>query len=250
MESFLRNPEKICKIDGAKNTETEKRGFFNAIDTCQKVFHTADHINTDSIFLPKKSSCIMCNLNQLKKSSLEDSYDLILADPPWANKSAKRKQTYATYENSKDLNSQFESIPFELATKYTAIWVTNNSKVTEFVEKYMQDLDFHRKLTIYWVKITSKNELVTPLESLHKKPFEKLMVFGRGVGDLDCIFEDVCLFGVPSKHSQKPFLHFWLEEYLATDSPIEFFARTTVGHGWTSFGNDPLEFNSLHYFHF
>ena len=230
------------------NVETDKRGSFNAIDTYQTRFSTEDHIRTTSIFLPKKSSCIMCNLNQLKKNNLATSYDLILADPPWSNKSAKRKRTYTTYENSENLNPQFQNIPFELGTKYIAIWVTNNSKVIEFVENYMRDLNFRRKLTIYWVKVTSKNELVTPLDSLHKKPYEKLVVFEKNL--INDPSENICLFGVPSKHSQKPFLHFWLENYLKVTAPIEFFARTTVGHGWTSCGNDPLEFNSLEYFEF
>jgi len=245
---FLRKPDKTVRIDDAMNTEVKLQGSFNPIDTYQTKFFTEDHIRTSAIFLPKKSCCIMCNLNQLKKNNLSDSYDLILADPPWSNKSAKRKRKYATYENSENLNSHFQSIPFELATKYIAIWVTNNSKVIEFVENYMLELNFHRKLTIYWVKITCKNELIVPLDSLHKKPYEKLMVFEKG--SINTLPEIICLFGVPSIHSQKPFLHFWLAQYLAIKSPIEFFARTTVGHGWTSCGNDPLEFNSLEYFEF
>ena len=109
-----------------------------------------------------------------------------------------------------------------------------------------------------WVKITNpiataqkQPELTSPLDSFHKKPFERLWIFEilgeerlkqAETNDV----ETELIFATPSQfHSMKPFLHEFLVEKLDSKKPIELFSRRVVGNGWTNWGNECLSFNEV-----
>lgn len=123
----------------------------------------------------------------------------------------------------------------------------------------------------YWVKICSTGELVFPLNSPHKKPFERILIgrFGKraapasrgkggasgGGGGADSTSaasarttfpSERVLLSIPClQHSRKPTLGAVLAPYLPDNyTGLELFARNLLP-GWTSFGNEVLKFNQL-----
>ena len=59
-------------------------------------------------------------------------YDLIVMDPPWENKSAKRLKTYDYLADSDLLTMPLSSLAADGAL--IAVWVTNNERLHSFVE--------------------------------------------------------------------------------------------------------------------
>lgn len=90
---------------------------------------------------------------------------------------------------------QIKSLPVPLLLAPGAlvgIWVTNKQKYLRFTKT---ELFPHWSVELvaewYWVKVTRKGELVTDLDSPHKKPYEPLLL-GRYKAKMDCL-ETSCL---------------------------------------------------------
>ncbi|XP_023598669.1 N(6)-adenine-specific methyltransferase METTL4 [Trichechus manatus latirostris] len=111
----------------------------------------------------------------------------------------------------------------------------------------------------HWVKITKSGEFVFPLDSLHKKPYEGL-VLGRvrektalPLRNADekvlPIPDHKLIVSVPcTLHSHKPPLAEILKDYIKQDGEyLELFARN-LQPGWTSWGNEVLKFQHVDYF--
>ncbi|NXL44037.1 METL4 protein, partial [Podilymbus podiceps] len=204
-----------------------------------------------SSFLLSDISCLQPLLNYKKK------YDVIVIDPPWENKSIKRSNRY-TYLSS----WQIKQIPVPaLAAPNCLIvtWVTNRQKHLRFVKDELYPHWSVKTLAEWhWVKITRSGELVFPLDSLHKKPYE-VLVLGRVHGDVKEALrksEDVLpipehklIVSIPcSLHSHKPPLTAVLAEFIKPGVEcLELFARN-LQPGWTSWGNEVLKFQHIDYF--
>ncbi|KAH0617798.1 hypothetical protein JD844_016393 [Phrynosoma platyrhinos] len=112
----------------------------------------------------------------------------------------------------------------------------------------------------YHLKITRSGEFVFPLDSVHKKPYE-ILVLGRVQGSTDVplrISEGKVLPPIPAQklivsvpctlHSHKPPLTEILKEYAKPEVEcLELFARN-LQPGWTSWGNEVLRFQHMDYF--
>ncbi|KAM4908394.1 N(6)-adenine-specific methyltransferase METTL4 isoform 2-T2 [Sylvia borin] len=129
-----------------------------------------------SSFLLSDISCLQPLLNYKKK------YDVIVIDPPWENKSVKRSNRYSHLSSW-----QIKQIPVpELAAPncLVVMWVTNRQKHLRFVKDELYPHWSVKTLAEWhWVKITTAGEFVLPLDSLHKKPYE-VLVLGRVQGDV------------------------------------------------------------------
>jgi N6-adenosine-specific RNA methylase IME4 len=150
-----------------------------------------------------------------------------------------------------------------------AVWITNNARhLREAKEVLFPNWGLELVGEWYWIKVCSSAELVFSLESLHKKPYERLLIgrFGRkqgaraGSGPAKARSSAASptsspplplparrvLISVPSaQHSRKPPLGDVLGPYLAQHfAAMEIFARN-LHPGWTSFGNEALLFNQL-----
>ncbi|NXU47076.1 METL4 protein, partial [Turnix velox] len=205
----------------------------------------------ESSFLLSDISCLQPLLNYKKK------YDVIVIDPPWENKSIKRSNRYSYLSSW-----QIKQIPVPALAAPNCLvvtWVTNRQKHLRFVKDELYPHWSVKTLAEWhWVKITRAGEFVFPLDSLHKKPYE-VLVLGRVQGDVKEALrksEDVLpipehklIVSIPcSLHSHKPPLAAVLAEFLKPDVEcLELFARS-LQPGWTSWGNEVLKFQHIDYF--
>ncbi|NXU87250.1 METL4 protein, partial [Xiphorhynchus elegans] len=205
-----------------------------------------------SSFLLSDISCLQPLLNYKKK------YDVIVIDPPWENKSVKRSNRYNLLSSS-----QIKQIPVPALAAPNCLvvtWVTNRQKHLRFVKDELYPHWSVKTLAEWhWVKITNAGEFVLPLDSLHKKPYE-VLVLGRIQGDVEealsrksegvlPIPEHKLIVSIPcTLHSHKPPLTAVLAEFLKPDVEcLELFARN-LQPGWTSWGNEVLKFQHTDYF--
>ncbi|NWQ78727.1 METL4 protein, partial [Columbina picui] len=204
-----------------------------------------------SSFLLSDISCLQPLLNYKKK------YDVIVIDPPWENKSLKRSNRYSYLSSW-----QIKQIPVPALAAPNCLvvtWVTNRQKHLRFVKDELYPHWSVKTLAEWhWVKITRAGEFVLPLDSLHKKPYE-VLVLGRVQGDIKETLrksEDVLpipehklIVSIPcSLHSHKPPLTAVLAEFIKPDVEcLELFARN-LQPGWTSWGNEVLKFQHIDYF--
>ncbi|NXX88511.1 METL4 protein, partial [Centropus bengalensis] len=204
-----------------------------------------------SSFLLSDISCLQPLLNYKKK------YDVIVIDPPWENKSVKRSNRYSYL-----CSWQIKQIPVPALAAPNCLvvtWVTNRQKHLRFVKDELYPHWSVKTLAEWhWVKITRAGEFVLPLDSLHKKPYE-VLVLGRVQGgeeealrkteDVPPIPEHKLIVSIPcSLHSHKPPLTAVLAEFMKPDVEcLELFARN-LQPGWTSWGNEVLKFQHIDYF--
>ncbi|NXN57714.1 METL4 protein, partial [Rynchops niger] len=204
-----------------------------------------------SSFLLSDISCLQPLLNYKKK------YDVIVIDPPWENKSVKRSNRYSHLSSW-----QIKQIPVPTLAAPDCLvvtWVTNRQKHLRFVKDELYPHWSVKTLAEWhWVKITRAGEFVLPLDSLHKKPYE-VLVLGRVQGDVKEALrkpEDVLpipehklIVSIPcSLHSHKPPLTAVLAEFIKPDVEcLELFARN-LQPGWTSWGNEVLKLQHTDYF--
>ncbi|XP_047424336.1 N(6)-adenine-specific methyltransferase METTL4 isoform X2 [Mugil cephalus] len=186
------------------------------------------------------------------------SFDLIVMDPPWENKSVKRSRRYGSLPST-----QLKRLPIPLLASPNCLvvaWVTNRPSHLRFVR---DELYPHWGVEVvaewFWVKVTASGQFVFPLDSPHKKPYE-ILVLGRyrpSAGPSasssekpEVPVEDRRLIvSVPSAlHSQKPSLSEVLKPYVGAEGKcLELFARS-LQPGWTSWGNEVLKFQHTSYF--
>ncbi|NWS83936.1 METL4 protein, partial [Toxostoma redivivum] len=208
--------------------------------------------------VPPKSSLLLSDISCLQPLlNYKKKYDVIVIDPPWENKSVKRSNRYSHLSSW-----QIKQIPVpELAAPncLVVMWVTNRQKHLRFVKDELYPHWSVKTLAEWhWVKITTAGEFVLPLDSLHKKPYE-VLVLGRVQADVKealrktesvlPIPEHQLIVSIPcSLHSHKPPLAAVLAEFIKPDAEcLELFARN-LQPGWTSWGNEVLKFQHIDYF--
>ncbi|XP_058412855.1 N(6)-adenine-specific methyltransferase METTL4 isoform X5 [Diceros bicornis minor] len=186
------------------------------------------------------------------------TYDVIVIDPPWPNKSVKRSNRYSYLSPL-----QIKQLPVpKLAAPNCLVvtWVTNRQKHLRFVkEELYPSWSVEIVAEWHWVKITTSGEFVFPLDSPHKKPYEGL-ILGRVREEtaLPLRNADVRVLPIPDHklivsvpctlHSHKPPLAEVLKDYIKPDGEcLELFARN-LQPGWTSWGNEVLKFQHVDYF--
>ena len=179
---------------------------------------------------------------------MNNKYDVIVIDPPWQNKSAKRGSKYAWL----DFND-IQKMPLDdLASENCLylIWVTNKLKVVDFVENDLfSSLGAQKLATWYWLKLTTTFEPVYPLNSLHKRPYESVILAcncsksGRLCNHNDIPKQLMISSVICSIHSSKPplddILRYFLPRKYNEMKRLEMFARNLLS-GWTSWGNQVL----------
>ncbi|KAG7330022.1 hypothetical protein KOW79_006244 [Hemibagrus wyckioides] len=210
----------------------------------------------ETYFLPPRSRFLLSDITCLQPLICGgDKYDLIVLDPPWENKSVKRSNRYSFLPSS-----QLKLLPvpaLSAAGCVVVTWVTNRPRHLRFVREELYPHWGVKLLAEWlWVKVTRKGELVFPLDSPHKKPYEVLLL-GRFCTNSDnTTRSEVCeipdqrlIISVPSAlHSQKPALSAVLKPYIRPDAKcLEMFARS-LQPDWTSWGNEVIKFQHHSYF--
>jgi N6-adenosine-specific RNA methylase IME4 len=178
------------------------------------------------------------------------NFDLMVIDPPWPNRSVKRKKnSYSTTTGVMETRKLLESLPVASkleADGLVAVWTTNKRSLYSLMTSPGGILSLWGLEIIcewIWLKITSNGEPIVSLESQWKKPWERLLIAKRQ-GSQRRVSPKI-LIGVPDVHSRKPNLRalfqevFWTAEY----SGVEIFARNLTA-GWWSWGDEVLRFQN------
>lgn len=182
---------------------------------------------------------------------IENKFDLVVIDPPWENKSVKRKKSY-NYLPEYDM----KKIPLQnlLAENgIVVVWVTNKQKYIEFVCEHLFP---HWELELighwHWAKVKPNGEFLTELDHTQRKPYEPILIGRRpnAISSQRSTFpmrKIIC--SVPlDQHSRKPPLNEIFSTYIPNDaSCLEMFSRSLLP-GWTSWGNECLKFQHEQFF--
>ncbi|KAK0735708.1 MT-A70-domain-containing protein [Apiosordaria backusii] len=194
-------------------------------------------------------------------------FNLLLLDPPWPNRSAKRKRSGpSSYTPLPSLSSTSQllcSLPIATLlspspSSLLAIWVTNSPRFT--------DLLLNPKTGIFannwgvelvgewiWLKVTSNGEPIVDLGSQWRKPYERLLIARRkGVGMKTGVVKRKVIVSVPDIHSRKPNLKRLFEEEEEDGllpegyTAMEMFARNSTA-GWWGWGDEVVKFQGREY---
>lgn len=226
-----------------------------------------------SIFILSRLSSPSPQTNTISSVSPAPRFDLIIADPPWPNRSVQRSAHYSTLLSFGDLKSLIISIINSSLQKdggIVGIWTTNSKKSRDAVCDAFRATGLRVFEEWIWVKMTLSGKPVSPASGLWRKPYEVLML---GKSDKSCRRRrkgaqplDIrrrVIAAVPDIHSRKPNLKELVEWNLFTldstvdrgevtaegqrsglrkYSALELFARNLTA-GWWSSGDEVLRFN-------
>lgn len=285
--------EKLNSIDGRSNPPQD------VISVTGPTSHLFQNENSFSIYIkyqnetyiiPPKSSFLNSDIYSinplLELCERQGKFDMVLMDPPWENKSAKRGKKYNWMSEKQMLDIPLKNLMAH--NGYIAVWVTNKQKFYRFVIDHLFPLNGVELITEwYWVKITTNFEPVIDFESTHKKPYEILIIgkqnsnikmkknafkFISGVEyaeDTDLstssntqninafkhgttFQRSKVLCSVPCKvHSHKPpldqLIRRYLVPHLTNPKCLELFARNLLPN-WTSCGNEVLYMQNLDHY--
>jgi N6-adenosine-specific RNA methylase IME4 len=177
-------------------------------------------------------------------------FDFILLDPPWDNRSAKRRAAYDTNGvygmiNGMDLSN------FLRPGGLVGIWVTNRAAHRDLILGHggiFESMNVSLAEEWIWLKITTQGEPVTPINGIWRKPYEVLLL-GRAPDSPLQLAQPAqklvrrVIAGVPDFHSRKPCLKALIEPYMPIGyQALEIFARYLVAD-WVSWGDEVLKYN-------
>ncbi|KOS22718.1 Uncharacterized protein ESCO_003880 [Escovopsis weberi] len=211
----------------------------------------------DTIPLPPGAEALQGSIQETRQAFLDRAphFRLILLDPPWPNRSVRRKtDAYTTAANMAEMRSLLSSIPVPLHLAddgLVAVWITNKPAVLDLLTAptglfASWGLELVAEWT--WLKITASGEPLFDLDSAWRKPWERLLIARRAGAKTPPALGDKVVVAVPDAHSRKPCLRGQFQAILGEGFPaLEVFARSLTA-GWWSWGNEVLHFqNSRHW---
>ncbi|KAE8447163.1 hypothetical protein EG329_010994 [Mollisiaceae sp. DMI_Dod_QoI] len=200
--------------------------------------------------IPSKSTLLCGEIASTRDTfmSFAPQFDLIILDPPWPNRSARRKKSYGISSGSSEIQKLLSTIPIQenLAADGTVgIWITNKEAFRDILLQPNGIFDEWEVRLVeewIWLKTTVKGEPVCALDSVWRKPYEILLIGKRGAPQSKDIKRRV-LIGVPDLHSRKPNLKGLFEHMIQKEEyeALEIFARNMTA-GWWAWGNEVLKF--------
>ncbi|XP_046546671.1 N(6)-adenine-specific methyltransferase METTL4-like [Haliotis rubra] len=243
------------------------------------------YLDDHHYLIPPRSSFVMSDFDQLLQNAdtlrVSGGYDLIVVDPPWQNKSVKRKRSYYSLEEESLL--QLPVSDLASPNCLIVVWVTNKPRLTAFVQdQLLPHWGIKQIVQWHWVKVTVDGTMVCDIDSPTKKPYETLLL-GRLVrkggevtqesqagppdtsakganspdathvnvseGNVSDLPDSRVIVSVPcSLHSKKPPLQDVLAQYLPpTPACLELFARN-LWPDWVSWGHEVLKHQHMDYY--
>ncbi|KAI0424593.1 MT-A70-domain-containing protein [Xylaria sp. FL1042] len=207
-------------------------------------------------YIPEKSHHLLGTIESERKAFIQDApqFDLIVLDPPWPSRSVKRKSdNYAIVHSTEEAQDLLAQIPVAAHLKrdgLVAVWITNKAAITELLTApggVLAQWGLEPVGEWIWLKVTSAGEPILDIESVWRKPWERLMI-ARKIGSRVSLPRNRrVILGVPDVHSRKPNLRGLFEDILPKDYVgLEVFARNLTA-GWWSWGNEVLFFQERHH---
>lgn len=258
----------------------DDRFFANESDKPSKLeVRTSPNEDTYSFHVPSGSSFFIGDCadarsfrtaltNQAKKLNTRTTFDFILLDPPWPNRSVRRTHktagsTYAISPTLADTRTLLTNLQLEtlLADNgLVGIWITNKPAIRNLVLGEgglfaLWQIDLIEEWL--WLKTTIHGEPVTALDALWRKPYEVFLLGRRKSTSTERVdlrpplsatglsIRQKVIIGVPDLHSRKPCLKTIIEPYMRDVEgyrALEVFARNLVA-GWWSWGDECVKFN-------
>lgn len=181
------------------------------------------------------------------------TFDLAILDPPWPNRSARRKKgkgNYSVADNLDSIRLLLSSIPVAAHLSrdgLVAVWVTNAGRFVELLTAPVRGIFAEWGVELIdewtWLKVTSQGEPIVDVHSTWRKPWERLLI-ARKIGSQVKVGDGAgkVIISVPDLHSRKPNLRGMFEDVLGSQSTVlEVFARSLTA-GWWSWGDDVVRF--------
>ncbi|KAF7870038.1 hypothetical protein EAF04_004822 [Stromatinia cepivora] len=137
--------------------------------------------------MPPKSTMLYGNISEVNDQGdlglCEGlpSFHVIIADPPWPNRSALRKDAYTTASGSLGIGNLLKSLPCHHIENsgYVGIWVTNKPSFRAMLLDQGGLFD-HWGIKLVeewiWLKLTSSGEPIYDIKGTWRKPWEILLV--------------------------------------------------------------------------
>lgn len=203
------------------------------------------------------ATCLHGSIRDLRQvfNDTAPSFKLVLLDPPWPNRSAKRRtDKYATVTNLAEMRDLLTSIPVSahLANDgLVAVWVTNKASIPELLTSSTGvfaswGIEFVCEWT--WLKITAAAEPLFDVDSSWRKPWEKLLIAKRIGVPAPPGLKTKVIVAAPDIHSRKPNLRGLFGDVLGRPdyTGLEIFARNLTSRWW-SWGDQVLHFQDQRY---
>lgn len=198
-------------------------------------------------FIPEESHALLGSIEDTRDEFIATApqFDVVVMDPPWPNRSAKRKRggytTCYSHEDTRHLLSLIP-VPAHLAPGgLVAVWVTNSHSATELLtgkDGLFSRWGLELAAEWIWLKVTASGEPMVDVESTWRKPWERLLIARRRGNESKKLVDKKVIVAVPDVHSRKPNLRPLLDEIFGPDyGAVEVFARHLTA-GWWSWGNE------------
>lgn len=202
--------------------------------------------------IPEEAVCLHGTISSERSRFLKEApkFDLIVMDPPWPNRSVRRKKgSYYTANDLDDMRQTLSLIP--IASHLTnealvAVWITNKASVLELLTSpkgLFAEWGLELVAEWTWLKVTTAGEPIVSVDSTWRKPWERLLIAKRRGAELTKLpSQGRVIVSVPDLHSRKPNLRPLFEDILPPGyKALEIFARNLTA-GWWSWGDEVLKF--------
>ncbi|KAG6159177.1 hypothetical protein E4U51_007757 [Claviceps purpurea] len=190
-------------------------------------------------------------------------FNLIVLDPPWPNRSARRRSAaYTPVRHLAEMRTLLTSIPVadHLARDgLVAVWITNKASIPELLASPDGDSVFaswgvQLAAEWTWLKITADGKPLYDMASVWRKPWEKILIAKRIGAPTPPRLRSKVIVAAPDVHSRKPNLRGLLGQVFGDDDGrgeaqycgLEVFARNLTA-GWWSWGDEVLHFQDRQY---
>ncbi|KAL7932748.1 MT-A70 domain-containing protein [Trichoderma chlorosporum] len=251
LHSQYSGPFCLPRVCGSKDEMVSADGHVDAGSTDTAGAETSE---ASRIRIPEGAEYLHGSIHELRQKFIDAApqFNLIVLDPPWPNRSARRKKTgsYSTASSLAEIQQLLLNIPVPLHLTpdgLVAVWITNKSSVYDLVTSprglfASWGLELVTQWT--WLKITSSGEPIFDMESAWRKPWETLLVARRIGAKAPVPLRPRVIVAVPDVHSRKPNLRRLFEDVLGRDyAALEVFARNLTS-GWWSWGDQVLQFQA------
>ncbi|KAL9631007.1 MAG: hypothetical protein Q9164_006123 [Protoblastenia rupestris] len=192
----------------------------------------------------------------ITSSAESGQFDLIILDPPWQNRSARRAKHYQTMHSDENPMDALRSMMGQHIALggLVACWITNKLAVRELALKTFADWGVKLLEEWTWLKVMIDGRPVTDIEGAWRKPYEFLLIGRKSTSneyprsESSYIAGDIkqrVIVASPDFHSRKPNLKELIEPILPDRSSyraLEIFARNLTA-GWWAWGDEVLKYN-------